>query len=114
VEIVLECLDLMDKGIGKILSSEACIDQDIERGAVLIKTTFGMAICLEDEGHYTIKIASANVKNQLPEKQTPTFNFYGVVGEYPKAYTLNHEIYSGMAVIVGLEGRQLVIHITKN
>ncbi len=107
-----ETLDLISTGQGNKLSSEQCINQGVELGAVLLKTSFGMVVCKQSGSSYTLKVSSDLVMDQLHSPAAP-FNIKGKSETPAKVFDIDCDNYSGLAVLQGEHGGELVIQFDK-
>jgi len=113
MEVLTECINKLRSGDVSKLTSEQCLDLDVEYGAALCRTSSGLAVCLEKADAIMVRVSTASVKEQLPTSATP-FNIKNNLKNAPLMYSLDTPLYTGVASTTGLNGGELVIQINKN
>jgi hypothetical protein len=113
MEVLRECLGKLRSGDVSNLTSEQCIDLDVERGSALCKTSFGLAVCFEQLGNITVRVSTGSVRDQLP-KSTKPFNLKNSLNNAPEMFSIDDEYFSGLACTSGLNGGELVIQVKEN
>ncbi|MEY8198531.1 MAG: hypothetical protein RPS47_04765 [Colwellia sp.] len=108
MKIIDETIEMLALNKGRKLTSEQCINQGVEFGTMLLKTSFGMVVCKKSMSSFTLKVSSELVLDQMYHPSKP-FNIKDKSKKPAKVFNFDNEKYSGLAVLQGEYGGELVI-----